>query len=119
MMRTLSVWWDGVIVGALQVNQHGQMRFTYAADWLSDGSRPAISFSLPKRERPFTQRQCRPFFAGLLPEGRGRRSTWLPGGGASPRPVRAKWRDPAVLEQGAPTPLRTALGLTSGDTSGA
>lgn len=67
-MRTLSVWWDGVVVGTLQVNQHGQMRFTYAADWLSDGSRPAISFSLPKQERPFTQRQCRPFFAGLLPE---------------------------------------------------
>ncbi|ODS57377.1 MAG: kinase [Acidobacteria bacterium SCN 69-37] len=68
MTRTLSVWWDGVVVGTLQVNQHGQMRFTYAADWLADASRPAISFSLPKREQPFTQRQCRPFFAGLLPE---------------------------------------------------
>lgn len=68
MTRTLSVWWDGVVVGSLQVNQHGQMRFTYAADWLADASRPAISFSLPKQEQPFTQRQCRPFFAGLLPE---------------------------------------------------
>ncbi|MCC7031999.1 MAG: type II toxin-antitoxin system HipA family toxin [Acidobacteria bacterium] len=67
-MRTLSVWWDRVVVGRLQVNQHGQMRFTYAADWLADTSRPAISFSLPKQEQPFTQRQCRPFFAGLLPE---------------------------------------------------
>lgn len=67
-MRTLSVWWDRVVVGTLQVNQHGQMRFTYAADWLADTSRPAISFSLPKQEQPFTQRQCRPFFAGLLPE---------------------------------------------------
>ena len=68
MTRTLSVWWDGVVVGTLQVNQHGQMRFTYAADWLADASRPAISISLPKQEQPFTQRQCRPFFAGLLPE---------------------------------------------------
>ena len=67
-MRTLSVWWDRVVVGTLQVNQHGQMRFTYAADWLADTSRPAISFSLPKQEQPFTQRQCRPFFAGLLLE---------------------------------------------------
>jgi serine/threonine-protein kinase HipA len=67
-MRTLSVWWGRVVVGTLQVNQHGQMRFTYAADWLADTSRPAISFSLPKQEQPFTQRQCRPFFAGLLPE---------------------------------------------------
>lgn len=68
MTRTLSVWWDGVVVGSLQVNQHGQMRFTYAAHWLADSSRIPISFSLPKRERPFTQGQCRPFFAGLLPE---------------------------------------------------
>lgn len=68
MTRVLSVWWDSRVVGTLQVNQHGQMRFTYAADWLADASRPAISFSLPKQEQPFTQRQCRPFFAGLLPE---------------------------------------------------
>jgi serine/threonine-protein kinase HipA len=68
VIRTLSVWWDGVVVGSLQVNQHGQMRFTYASGWLADASRPAISFSLPKQEQPFTQRQCRPFFSGLLPE---------------------------------------------------
>jgi serine/threonine-protein kinase HipA len=67
-MRALSVWWDGVVVGTLQVNPHGEMRFTYAAGWLADASRPAISFSLPKQEQPFKQRQCRPFFAGLLPE---------------------------------------------------
>ena len=68
MTRTLSVWWDAAVVGTLLVNQHGEMRFTYAPEWLEDASRPAISFSLPKQEKPFTQRQCRPFFAGLLPE---------------------------------------------------
>lgn len=68
MKRALSVWWNGAVVGTLQQNQHGEMRFAYSADWLADPSRPAISFSLPKREEPFKQRQCRPFFAGLLPE---------------------------------------------------
>lgn len=68
MTRTLSVWWDRAVVGTLQINQHGEMRFTYAADWLADASRPPISCSLPKQEQPFKQRQCRPFFAGLLPE---------------------------------------------------
>jgi serine/threonine-protein kinase HipA len=66
--RTLSVWWERAVVGTLQVNQHGEMRFAYAVDWLADSSRPAISFSLPKRPEPFKQRQCRPFFVGLLPE---------------------------------------------------
>lgn len=68
MTRTLSVWWDGVLVGTLLVNQHGEMRFAYAPEWLADASRPPISLSLPKQEHPFKQRQCRPFFAGLLPE---------------------------------------------------
>jgi len=66
--RTLSVWWEGAAVGTLQVNKHGEMRFAYSPEWLADSSRPAISFSLPKRSAPFRQRQCRPFFAGLLPE---------------------------------------------------
>lgn len=68
MTRTLSVWWDATAVGTLQVNQHGEMHFSYALEWLADSSRLAISFSLPKRPEPFRQRECRPFFAGLLPE---------------------------------------------------
>lgn len=68
MTRTLSVWWDGSVSGSLQVSEHGEMRFTYSPEWLADAGRPAISFSLPKRAEPFKQRQCRPFFAGLLPE---------------------------------------------------
>jgi serine/threonine-protein kinase HipA len=66
--RTLSVWWERDVVGTLQVNKHGEMRFAYGPEWLADRSRPAISFSLPKQQEPFKQRQCRPFFAGLLPE---------------------------------------------------
>jgi serine/threonine-protein kinase HipA len=62
------VWWDGANVGTLQVNTHGQMRFAYAPEWLVDASRSSISFSLPKQPQPFRQSQCRPFFAGLLPE---------------------------------------------------
>lgn len=68
MTRTLLVWWDGSITGTLQVNEHGEMRFTYSPEWVADATRSAISFSLPKRAEPFRQRQCRPFFAGLLPE---------------------------------------------------
>ena len=68
MTRTLSVWWDGAIAGTLRVNQHGEMSFVYAPEWLADAKRLAVSFSLPKREEPFKRRDCRPFFAGLLPE---------------------------------------------------
>jgi serine/threonine-protein kinase HipA len=68
MIKSLSVWWDGARVGALQIDEHGDLAFTYAADWLADSQKLAISISLPKREEPFNRRETRPFFAGLLPE---------------------------------------------------
>lgn len=68
MTRVLDVWWDGRIVGQLEQDPHGALGFAYCPDWLGDADVPALSVSLPKREEPFSRRECRPFFGGLLPE---------------------------------------------------
>lgn len=68
MMRALDTWWDGRLVGRLTQNKHGELAFAYAPDWLNDEDPRALSASLPKRSQPFTRRECRPFFGGLLPE---------------------------------------------------
>lgn len=68
MIKSLSVWWDGFLVGALRIDEHGDLAFAYGAEWLAAPHRPAISISLPKRVEPFNRRETRPFFAGLLPE---------------------------------------------------
>lgn len=68
MMRVLDIWWDGRVVGQLTQDQHGELGFVYSADWLGDESAPALSASLRKRAEPYSRRECRPFFAGLLPE---------------------------------------------------
>ncbi|MCA3653712.1 MAG: type II toxin-antitoxin system HipA family toxin [Methylobacterium sp.] len=68
MMRTLDIWWEGRIVGQLTQSQHGELGFAYASAWLYDEIAPGLSASLPKRAEPFTRRECRPFFSGLLPE---------------------------------------------------
>lgn len=68
MTKTLHVWWAHEIVGALTIDRYGEMGFTYAPEWIADAGKPALSFSLPKREEPFNRRECRPFFEGLLPE---------------------------------------------------
>ena len=68
MTRVLDIWWDGRLVGQLTQNQHGELGFAYAPDWLNDDDAPPLSNSLPKRVEPFTRRECRPFFGGLLPE---------------------------------------------------
>jgi serine/threonine-protein kinase HipA len=68
MMRTLDIWWDGRLVGQLTQNQHGELGFAYSPEWLDDAEALPLSASLPKRAEPFTRRECRPFFGGLLPE---------------------------------------------------
>jgi serine/threonine-protein kinase HipA len=68
MNGELIVRWEGIVVGTLRVNRQNQLTFQYAAEWLQDAARPALSISLPKRPEPFRHRHCRPFFAGLLPE---------------------------------------------------
>jgi len=68
MIKSLSVWWDGALVGVLRIDEHGDLEFTYGTEWLAAADRPAISISLPKRAEPFNRRETRPFFAGLLPE---------------------------------------------------
>ena len=68
MTRALSVWWDERAAGTLKLTETGSLSFAYAAEWLADPSARALSMSLPKRERRFSDRECRPFFAGLLPE---------------------------------------------------
>jgi serine/threonine-protein kinase HipA len=64
---SLVVWWEGAIAGALRVDS-GDMTFAYSPEWLADESRLPLSVSLPKQADTFKRHQCRPFFAGLLPE---------------------------------------------------
>ena len=72
MSRVLHVWWDGTLVGQLTQNRHGELGFAYTDDWLRNENAQPLSASLPKREEPFSRRECRPFFGGLLPEDRQR-----------------------------------------------
>ena len=68
MTKALTVWWDREMVGALRINRHGDTSFSYAETWLAQASARAISVSLPLRAEPFSRRESRPFFEGLLPE---------------------------------------------------
>lgn len=71
-MSSLGVWWDGLRVGSLTRDDHGDLGFVYDPAWLADEKRPPISFSMPKREEPYGRRLARAFFSGLLPEERQR-----------------------------------------------
>lgn len=69
MATELTVWLQAVRIGKLYLTQ-GRLTFQYTEDALASASTPALSVSLPKRVEPFNDHEARPYFAGLLPEGR-------------------------------------------------
>ena len=90
MTRVLDIWWDGRLVGQLTQDQYGELGFAYAPAWLGDEEAQPLSASLPKRAEPFTRRECRPFFGGLLPE-ESQRDAAAQALGVSERTVEREW----------------------------
>lgn len=72
MANELQVWLFTDHVGTLSWVD-GRLSFRYAPAWLVRPNVVALSVSLPLRAEPFNDNQCRPFLAGLLPEGQMRR----------------------------------------------
>ncbi len=72
MAHELGVWLFSDRVGTLSLVD-GRLHFGYAPDWLAQPGATPLSASLPLQAKPFDDRQARPFFAGLLPEGPMRR----------------------------------------------
>jgi len=66
--KTLDVYLHEKLVGYLTQDDDGQMLFEYAPSWLEDPLTTPLSQSLPLRKEPFTRKECRGFFAGVLPE---------------------------------------------------
>ena len=67
-MNRLDVYLHTERVGRLERLEQGRLQFTYEPGWLNRAGL-ALSHSLPPRPEPFDDAGCRPFFAGLLPEG--------------------------------------------------
>ncbi len=67
-MNALDVYLHRDRAGTLERLDGAKLRFTYDPDWLGTAEMP-VSLSLPLREEPYVDADCRPFFAGLLPEG--------------------------------------------------
>jgi serine/threonine-protein kinase HipA len=68
MARTLDVYLFRDIVGHLIQDDGGQMAFDYAESWIEKADAYPLSRSLPLRKERFSRKECRGFFAGILPE---------------------------------------------------
>jgi serine/threonine-protein kinase HipA len=72
MIKQLQVYLFDHSVGTL-TQDRGKLSFIYNEQWLNSASPQALSGSLPLQADAFDDTECRPFFAGLLPEGELRR----------------------------------------------
>jgi serine/threonine-protein kinase HipA len=68
MARTLDVYLQNDLVGHLVQDEGGDMSFQYVESWLDRPGATPLSQSLPLRKERFRRKQCRGFFAGILPE---------------------------------------------------
>src|SRR6202167_6176433 len=68
MARTLDVYLSRDLVGHLTQDAGGQMAFGYAGSWIEKTDAFPLSRSLPLRKERFSRKECRGFFAGILPE---------------------------------------------------
>ena len=68
MARSLDVYLHADLVGQLVQDDGGRMLFAYTEEWLNRPAATPLSQSLPLRKQRFTTKECRGFFAGILPE---------------------------------------------------
>jgi serine/threonine-protein kinase HipA len=67
-VNELDVYLHDGRAGYLRRLDGARLEFAYDPSWLAEAEAP-VSLSLPLREEPYQDAECRPFFAGLLPEG--------------------------------------------------
>jgi serine/threonine-protein kinase HipA len=73
MTKKLRVYWGKIQAGILAQDEHGEITFQYSESWLANSNALPLSQSLPLRQAQFSNRECRAFFSGLLPEEENRR----------------------------------------------
>lgn len=64
----LDVYLHQILAGQLSIDTHGDISFVYNDYYLENKKNPPLSHSLPVQQAPYSTKQCRPFFSGLLPE---------------------------------------------------
>ncbi|WP_263378436.1 type II toxin-antitoxin system HipA family toxin [Granulicella paludicola] len=64
----MDVYLQSDLVGHLSQDTGGQMRFQYVESWLDGSGAAPLSQSLPLRKERFSQKECRGYFGGILPE---------------------------------------------------
>jgi len=68
-MRRAKVYRNGEFAGLLIQHDSENYEFIYTDEWLANGSKPAISLTLPKSQKVHRANGLFPFFFNMISEG--------------------------------------------------
>ena len=68
-MRKAKVLYDDILAGVLTETDEGTFEFLYDEDYIMEFPGQLITFTMPVRKEPYTEKRLFPFFDGLIPEG--------------------------------------------------
>ena len=71
-MRKGDVYMNGILAGTISEEPGTGYKFVYDRDYFENPARPAVSLTLPKRQRMYSSPHLFPFFANMLSEGSNR-----------------------------------------------
>ncbi len=68
-MRQGKVFYKACFAGVITETNDGEYVFQYDKQYVEDHPNDFITFSMPVRNKPYTEKRLFPFFEGLIPEG--------------------------------------------------
>ncbi|MEM0933467.1 MAG: HipA N-terminal domain-containing protein [Bacteroidota bacterium] len=68
-MRQANIFYDRIYCGILTETDDGTYTFIYDETYIHKHPNQFITFNLPVRNEPYTDKRLFPFFEGLIPEG--------------------------------------------------
>jgi len=68
-MRRAEIFYNDVLAGVLTETDEGDYTFVYDSKYIDQHPDQFITFTMPVREKPYTEKRLFPFFDGLIPEG--------------------------------------------------
>lgn len=68
-MRRAKVFYKNRLAGILTETDEGEYVFQYDREYLNNSPGDFITFTMPVRTEPYTEKRLFPFFEGLIPEG--------------------------------------------------
>jgi serine/threonine-protein kinase HipA len=68
-MRKAAIYYNDLFAGLLTETDEGEYIFQYEDKYIKAHPKQFLTFTMPVRPKPYTDKRLFPFFEGLIPEG--------------------------------------------------